>query len=290
LLSIVIVAYKSEKEIVGCLASIRAISFYDEIEIIIVENPALEENIDSNFLLFKNEKIIRVPENVGFAKANNIGLNEANGLFILILNPDTIVNESAILACIEQAKLREIGFVTPRLMQKNGQMDLACRRKIPTVWDGFCRAVGLSLFFPKVRLFSGYNLTYLDDYGRYPVDAVNGAFMLIERNKLLKIGFFDEAFFMYGDDLDLCYRALLLGFKNFYIGDEEVIHIKGASSSKEPKKMLREVFVGTGKFYKKHFNPGKFIVIDIFYDLLFFAWKTLAQFIQIFNRNKSARP
>src|SRR5271165_2697204 len=105
-------------------------------------------------------------------------------------------------------------------------MDLACRRSIPTLWDGFCRATGLAAAFPQTKLFSGYNLTFLPADGTNEVGAINGAFMMARRAVLDRVGLFDETFFMYGDDLDLCIRVARAGHRIVYDGRVQIVHLK----------------------------------------------------------------
>lgn len=172
----------------------------------------------------------------------------------------------------------------------DGEMDLASRRSIPSIWDGFCRAVGLAARFPKSRLFAGYNLTYLPEDGTYGVGSVNGAFMLCPRRVLLRIGGFDEQFFMYGDDLNLCYRCWKAGYKVIFDGRVEIIHLKGMSSSKESERMAPKVFSSTKQFYFKHFNPHNSSLVKWKYDLSFGAWQLLAVFKARLKGYKKARP
>src|SRR5205085_5673939 len=138
------------------------------------------------------------------------------------------------------ARLRaepKLGLISPKLVLADGSMDLACRRGIPTLWDGFCRASGLAGAFPQAAIFAGYNLTHLPDDGTYEVGAINGAFMLAPRYALAAIAptgaVFDERFFMYGDDLDLCIRVKRAGWKIVYDGAVEITHLKGLSVAKD---------------------------------------------------------
>jgi GT2 family glycosyltransferase len=229
--------------------------------------------------------------NLGFGRANNLAYELARGEFILFLNPDTISNEAAYQHCLERLQAEpEIGVISPKLVMLDGEMDLACRRSIPTVWDGFCRALGLATRFPSVALFSGYNLTHLPDGGTYEVGSVNGAFMLCPRRALLRVGVFDEQFFMYGDDLDLNYRFRKAGYRVVYDGRVKLVHIKGASSSKEAEKMARAVFGATRQFYLKHFNPHGSLLVSLKYALLFGAWEKLATIRARLKGHRRAQP
>ena len=234
---------------------------------------------------------IESTENLGFARANNLAYERCIGQFVLFLNPDTISNAEAWQHCLDRLQSdARIGMISPKLVMLDGEMDLACRRSIPGIWAGFCRALGLARRFPKVKFFSGYNLTYLSPDETYDVGAINGAFMMCPRRILLRVGVFDEQFFMYGDDLDLCYRFAKAGYRIVYDGRVRMIHIKGASSSKEPDKMAKAVFAATKQFYLKHFNPGESKLTALKYEALFAAWETLARIKAKLNGYRGARP
>jgi len=291
LLSILIVTYRSRDEIRACLDSLPRSLQGRAVEVIVVEN-ASGDGIGE---LIRTEYpwvvYLEPGMNLGFGKANNLAYEQARGEFILFLNPDTISNEAAYLHCLQRLQAEpDIGVISPKLVMLDGEMDLACRRSIPTVWDGFCRALGLAARFPRVALFAGYNLTHLPDNGTYEVGSVNGAFMLCPRRALLRVGVFDEQFFMYGDDLDLNYRFRKAGYRVVYDGRVQLIHIKGASSSKEADKMARAVFSATRQFYLKHFNPHGSRLVNLKYALLFGAWAKLASLKARLKGYRRARP
>jgi GT2 family glycosyltransferase len=291
LLSVLIVTYKSRDEIRACLDSIPRSLQGRPVEVIVVENASGDGIGDLIRADYPWVSFLEPGVNLGFGKANNLAYERAHGEFILFLNPDTISNEAAYLHCLQRLQAEpDIGVISPKLVMLDGEMDLACRRSIPTVWDGFCRALGLASKFPRVALFAGYNLTHLPDNETYEVGSVNGAFMLCPRRALLRVGVFDEQFFMYGDDLDLNYRFRKAGYRVVYDGRVELIHIKGASSSKEADKMARAVFSATRQFYLKHFNPHGSWLVGLKYALLFGAWEKLAALKARLKGYRRARP
>ena len=291
ILSILIVTYKSRNEIGQCLYSLPRELKGQAVEVIVVENASGDGISEIIRREFPWVYYIESDRNLGFGKASNFAYEHAKGDFVLFLNPDTLSNDNAYLHCL--ARLQEdasIGIISPKLIMSNGEMDLASRRSIPSVWDGFCRAIGLAAKFPKSRLFAGYNLTFLPDNGTYEVGSVNGAFMMCPRRSLLRFGVFDEQLFMYGDDLDLCYRCWKSGYRVIYDGRVEMIHLKGMSSSKESETMAPKVFSSTKQFYLKHFNPHNSRLVKWKYDLFFGAWKLLAMFKARLKGYKKARP
>jgi N-acetylglucosaminyl-diphospho-decaprenol L-rhamnosyltransferase len=278
-LSIIIVSYKSREEIGPCLASIPRMVADHPVEVILVDNfPA--DNV--GIMLRDNFPWVNYLDpqsNLGFGRANNLGFAESSGEYVLFLNPDTVVNEKALTHSLERlATDADIGLLSPKLVQADGAMDQACRRSIPTLWDGFCRATGLAVIFPRTALFAGYNLTHLPVDGTYEVGAINGAFMLASRSALVAIApdgkVFDEAFFMYGDDLDLCIRMKLGGYKIVYDGGVQIIHLKGQSVAKEWEAMSQAIFDANRDVYIKHFGNSR--ISRIKYVLAFGAWKALA--------------
>jgi hypothetical protein len=291
ILSVLIVTYKSREEIGPCLRSLPRELKGQPVEVMVVENASGDGIGQIMRAEFPWARYIESDRNLGFGRASNLAYEHAQGDYVLFLNPDTISNEEAYLHCL--ARLKEdasIGIISPKLVMKNGEMDLASRRSIPSVWDGFCRAIGLAAKFPKSKIFGGYNLTFLPDDGTYEVGAVNGAFMMCPRAALLRFGIFDEQFFMYGDDLDLCYRCGKAGYKVVYDGRVNLIHLKGMSSTKESKKMSEAIFSASKQFYLKHFNPGNSLYLRWKYGLLFGAWQLLASIKARLTGYKRARP
>jgi len=176
----------------------------------------------------------------------------------------------------------ETGLISPRLTLEDGSLDPACRRSIPTLWDGFCRASGLATAFPRRRMFAGYNLTHLPVDGTYDVGAINGAFMLGRREVFERIAdpappvVFDESFFMYGDDLDLCIRVQKAEYRVVYDGRTAIIHLKGLSVARDFDRMSRAIFDANREVYLKHFNPNGSALVRWKYILAFGLWKRVA--------------
>lgn len=276
-LSIIIVAYKSEDELGQCLHSIPHELSCGRVQIIVVDNApqgGLGPIMASDF-----PEVIYIarPDNVGFGRGNNIGFQLARGPLVLFLNPDTICNATALEHCCNRvAAERDIGLISPKLVLATGEMDLACRRSIPSLWDGFCRAAGLANLFHARPLFSGYNLTHLDPSGTYDVGAINGAFMMSRRDVLTHVGVFDESFFMYGDDLDLCIRVGRAGYRIVYDGRVQITHLKGVSVARDFDRMSAAIFDANRDVFLKHFNPRQSRWVRWKYRVAFGLWKRIA--------------
>ena len=260
LVAVVIVAYRSRDELSACLGSIPRELAGRRTEVVVVDN---SRNADGTGDLLRRDfgwvDYVSPESNLGFGRANNLGFKCTTGECVLFLNPDTISNEAALVHCVRRALAEPgLGLISPRLVQADGTMDAACRRSIPTLWDGFCRASGLAAAFPGTALFAGYNLTHLPVNGTCAVGAINGAFMLGRRAVFEQVGLFDEDFFMYGDDLDLCIRVARAGYQIVYDGRVQITHLKGLSVAKDYDRMAAAIFDANRDVYLKHFGGSAF--------------------------------
>jgi GT2 family glycosyltransferase len=281
LLSIVIVAYKSRDEIGPCLASLPRRLAGREVQIVVVDNSPGDGTGDRVRRDFPWVEYLPAEGNLGFGRANNAGYARARGEFVLFLNPDTVANEAALAHCVARLRAEpQVGLISPRLELADGSMDLACRRSIPSVWDGFCRASGLAAIFPRTAWFAGYNLTHLPVDGTYEVGAINGAFMLAPRAALAVVApdgaVFDPQFFMYGDDLDLCIRVARAGWRIVYDGRVRITHLKGVSVAKDYDVMARAIFDANRDVYLKHFNPRGSALVRWKFRATFGIWRVVA--------------
>jgi N-acetylglucosaminyl-diphospho-decaprenol L-rhamnosyltransferase len=308
LLSVIIVGYKSSEEIGPCLASIpRRLGGRDvagEVEVIVVDNSPGDGADEIVRRDFPWVRYVAAPENLGFGRANNLGFGQSMGEYVLFLNPDTVCNAHALEYCVRRLRTEaNVGLISPKLVLADGSMDAACRRSIPTLWDGFCRATGLAAAFPRAKLLAGYNLTHLPVDGTYDVGAINGAFMMARREVLERVAenplareksvvgigdsgpasvrpaaiVFDENFFMYGDDLDLCIRVARAGYRIVYDGRVAITHLKGVSVGKDYDQMAKAIFDANREVYLKHFNPRGSRFVRWKYQLAFGTWKRFAR-------------
>ncbi len=295
LLSIVIVAYKSRDEIGPCLAALPRRVAGRTVEVTVVDNSPGDGAGDLMRRDFPGVDYVPAERNLGFGRANNLGYARTRGECILFLNPDTVGNAAALEHCLGRlAADPAIGLISPQLVTGEGAMDLACRRSIPTLWDGFCRAVGLAGAFPRTAWFAGYNLTHLPEDGTYEVGAINGAFLLAPRSVLAAVApdgaVFDERFFMYGDDLDLCIRVGRAGYRIVYDGRVQFTHLKGVSVAKDYVAMARAIFDANREVYLKHFNPRNSAWVRIKYTFAFGLWKTVALLRAKLRGHRRVRP
>lgn len=270
--SIVIVNYNVKDLVDNCIASIyKSNTANHSLEIFLVDNNSIDGS--ASFISEKYPEVIVIEndENVGFSKANNLALRRVKGNYVLVLNPDTILEEGTFTKMIRFCEDNvNAGAVTSKLILANGQLDSACKRSFPTPGVAIPRMLGLSGLFPKSKLFGKYNLTYLDENQTHKVDAICGAFMFIPKKVLDKAGLFDEEYFMYGEDLDLCFRINKNGYDIFYYPDVTTIHLKGASTKKTNISYVNNFYGAMDIFVRKNFTGvPKLLSVFIRFGILF---------------------
>ncbi len=256
-LSIIIVNYNVKEFVLNLLESIRKASSNLTSEIFVVDNASDDGSVEAIREKYPSVNLIDNTKNVGFGAANNQAMALARGKYFLLINPDTIVREDTFTKMINFFETNpNSGIAGCKVLNPDGSLQLACRRGFPGPWTSFTKVMGLSSLFPKSKLFARYNLTYLDENQTYEVDAVSGAFMMMRKNVYEKIGGFDPQFFMYGEDLDLCYRTQKAGFKVNYVHSTEIIHYKGESTKRSSIDETKVFYDAMHLFVRKHFSTS----------------------------------
>ncbi|MCK9408497.1 MAG: glycosyltransferase [Bacteroidetes bacterium] len=252
-ISVIIVNYNVREFLNNALVSLsKALEGYSS-EVFVVDNASDDGSIELIQKNFPQVILVANTENVGFAKANNQALALSTGKYILLLNPDTLVQEETFSALIDFFYHHSnAGMVGCKILNPDGSLQLPCRRSFPTPWTAFTKTFGLSALFPKSKLFARYNLTYLDPDQSYEVDAVSGSFMMITRDVYNTIGGLDETFFMYGEDLDWCFRVQQMGWKVYYVPTTSIIHYKGESTKRSDIDELKVFYQAMRLFVRKH--------------------------------------
>lgn len=283
LLSIIIVSFNSEKyikkTIKSCLRNLKGLK--DKVEILIVDNNSQDrtKEVVKSFR-FKNLKFIRLKNNLGYGKANNLGAKKSKGKYLLFLNPDielVKVDFLDLIKFLEKSKRR--AGLTIKLVLENGELDKACHRGFPTPWRAFCYFSKLESIFCKQpikifkKLFGGYHLCFKDLSILHTIDSPSGAFFLLKRKVFEEVGGFDEDFFMYGEDLDLSYRIKLKGYSIFFYPKYKAVHYKYKSGLQGKNKRIRDFakyhfWKAMEIFYRKHYEskyPGliSFLILKI---------------------------
>jgi len=254
-LSVIIVSYNVRDFLEQCLISLQSSLEGIEHEVWVVDNASTDGSAGMVRRRFPWVKLIENRENVGFARANNQALRRAAGRYVCLLNPDTLVKTDTFTKLLDFLREHpEAGMVGCKVLNPDGTLQLACRRSYPTPWVAFTRLVGLSRLFPRSRLFGRYNLTYLAPNEIHEVEAISGSFMLFRAEAAQQVGPLDESFFMYGEDLDFCYRFREAGWKIFYVPTTHVVHFKGESWKRSELDRLRHFYQAMRLFVRKHFH------------------------------------
>lgn len=254
-LSIVIVNYNVKAFLQQALESILRATQDIETEIFVVDNHSVDGSVAMLEQQFPQVQLIANQDNVGFARANNQALSVATGEYLWLLNPDTLIQEDTPSKLIEVMEADpQIGLLGCKILNDDGSLQLACRRSFPTPWASFTKLLGLAKLFPKSKWFGSYNLTHLDPDEAYEVQAISGSCMFMRREALGEVGFLDETFFMYGEDLDWCFRFGKAGWKVFYTPVTSIVHYKGESSKVASWDTMTHFYRAMDIFARKHFS------------------------------------
>lgn len=281
-LSVVIVNYQTFELTKNTINSILEYDYPFSYEIFVVDNASGDDSLARLKDYFKDKvKFIASKENNGFAAGNNQALRQANGKYQLLLNSDTIVWENTLENIYDyMEKHEDVGACGCRVVLENGNLDKACKRSFPNVKNSFIRLFHI----PTNSKDDNYNLTSLPDDEVYEIDCLTGAFMFMRKDALDQIGFLDETFFMYGEDIDLCYRIKHGGWKIIYYGKSKITHLKGASSKKQKSKLIYEFYRAMYIYYKKHHAKESFFIVNWVVYLGIAILCLLKLFLNIFKK------
>ncbi len=258
-ISVIIVNYNVRYFIEQCLISVLKAKQNLNIEIIVVDNASVDNSVLAIESKFPSVHLIANIENVGFAKANNQAIKIAKGKYFLLLNPDTLVEEDTLIKIFEFMEDNpDAGALGVKMIDGEGKFLPESKRSVPTITSSLFRFSGLSKLFPKSKIFNRYNLGYLDENEIHEIDVLSGAFMFVRTDILPEVGYLDEAFFMYGEDIDYSYRIRKAGFIIYYFPETTIVHFKGESTKKSSIKYHNIFYKAMAIFAKKHYG-GKTI-------------------------------
>ncbi|MCH7826812.1 MAG: glycosyltransferase [Bacteroidetes bacterium] len=314
-LSVIIVNYNVKDFLQSLLLSLDEALKNITHEIIIIDNASTDGSIQLIRNNFSYVTLIDNNKNLGFSKANNLGLKISKGKYLLLINPDTLVSEDTLTEMINFFESHsDVGLAGCKILNPDGTLQLACRRSFPGPWTSFCKVTGLSNLFSNSKIFARYNLTYLDENKSCEVDAVSGSFMMFTRNVYEELGGLDEEYFMYGEDLAYCFSIQKAGYKIFYVASTQIIHYKGESTKRSSIDETKIFYNAMHLFVKKHYSTSfvvkfilrtailargfisflgkyKLIILAIFLDILFFDLSLYAaEKIYIGNKEWSGFP
>lgn len=281
-LSIVIVNYRTYELTRDTINSVLKYSYPFSLEIIVVDNASGDDSLARLKDCFKDKvRFIASGENRGFAAGNNQALKDIDSDYALLLNSDTVVWENTLQDIYEYMENNpDVGACGCRVRLENGELDKACKRTFPNVKNSFFRLFHI----PNRSKDDNYNLTDLPDDEVYEIDCLTGAFMFIRKAALDEAGLLDETFFMYGEDIDLCYRIKQAGWKIVYYGKSSITHLKGASSKKQKSKLIYEFYRAMYVYYKKHHAGESSFIVNIVVYIGIAVLCILKLFLNLFKK------
>ena len=251
--SIIIVNWRTPRLLAACLDSLLLDSRHAQFEFIVVDNHSGDGSVEMLAQMYPFVHVIANSENLGFSKACNQAIPQARGQYILLLNPDTVVaagSVSALADCMDADGA--CGAAGPKVLNPDGTLQLACRRSFPDPAAAFFRITYLSRLFPRHRSLARYNLTYADPDSALEVDALSGSCMMVRREVAERVGLLDEDIFMFGEDIDWCWRIKQAGSTVWYFPQAVVYHYHGAASRLRPVGTTLNLHKGMEVFYRKH--------------------------------------
>ncbi|MCB0429027.1 MAG: glycosyltransferase [Flavobacteriales bacterium] len=254
-LSVIIVNYNVKFFLEQCLMSVQKAAAGLDVEVWVVDNNSVDGSMAMVRERFPWVKCINNKQNVGFSRANNQAIRESSGEYILLLNPDTVLEEDTLSKSVSFMDAHpDAGGLGVKMVDGNGKFLRESKRSLPTPSVAFYKIFGLSTLFPKSAIFSRYHLGHLDENKTHKVEILAGAYMMLRKEALDKTGLLDESFFMYGEDIDLSYRLIKAGYKNYYLPETRIIHYKGESTKKSSVNYVLVFYKAMIIFARKHFS------------------------------------
>lgn len=284
-LSIIIVNYNVKHFLEQCLHSVNQAIKNVDAEVFVVDNNSVDGSCTMVQEKFPEVQLIPNHDNRGFAKANNQAMRIANGEYVLLLNPDTIVEEDTFSKVITYMDANpKAGGLGVKMIDGKGHFLPESKRGLPTPKVAFYKIFGLSSIFKSSKRFGQYHLSYLDKDKIHKIDILSGAFMFMRKSTLDKVGLLDEDFFMYGEDIDLSYRILKGGYENIYFPETRIIHYKGESTKKGSINYVRIFYQAMIIFTKKHFSQKNVRLYSLIINIAIYFRAVLAILVRFFKQ------
>lgn len=262
-LSVIIVNYNVKYYLEQTLCSVFRAGRNLDLEVWVVDNASTDGSQEYITARFPQVHYLYNEENVGFSRANNQAIRLSKGEFVLLLNPDTLIGEDVLEACVSFLEQNpQAGAVGVAMLKDDGGFAWESKRGVPTPFTSFCKMSGLGGLFPKSRLFGRYYMRYLDENQVNEIEIISGAYNMIRRSTLDRIGLLDETFFMYGEDIDLSYRILQGGYRNYYL-PVRMLHYKGESTQKSSYRYVHTFYNAMLIFFNKHFRKKHFFLSSL---------------------------
>ena len=263
-LSVIIVSWNAKAFLLECLASVFRQCPRPSLEVIVVDNASSDGSVEAVRDAYPGVTLIVNEANVGFAKANNIGIEASRGDYLFLINSDVVVGEGCFDKSLRHMDEHpEIGMLGPKILGVDGRVQRSCMG-YPSLWNTLCRALALDSLFPRSRLFGSHLLTFWEHDETRPVEVINGCFWVLRRSAMEQVGLLDERFFFYGEDVDWCRRFNEGGWKVVFFANAEALHYGGASSSNAPVRFVVEMQRANYRYLDEASFPlrGEGVLVD----------------------------
>ncbi|HEX9090867.1 MAG TPA: glycosyltransferase family 2 protein [Anaerolineales bacterium] len=261
-------------------------------ELIIIDNGSTDETVKMLKVDYPGTRLVTNTKNEGFARPINQALRLSSGRYMLVLNPDTVILPGSLNQLVDYMDAHpEVGVCGPKVLNRDGSLQKACKRGVSRPWAAFSYFSGLYALFPKSKLFGGYLLNYLDENSIHEVDGVSGSCMLIRRAVVEQVGFFDERFFAYQEDADFCFQAKAAGWKIVYLPQSQIVHFGGQGGSRvQPFRSIYEWHRSYYLYYRKNLANDYFFLFNWFYYLLMGLKLLVSLVVNVARRERYAGP
>lgn len=251
-ISVIIVSWNAKQHLDECLRSLAPGTVNHEMEMIVIDNASIDGSPEMVEATHRHVRLIRNSENLGFAKANNIGIRCSRGRYIVLVNSDVRVLGGCLDVLVDCMDNRpDTGIAAPKVLNNDFTFQTNCRR-FPSLWRSFCETAGLAKLFPGNGCFSGEEMWHFNHETEQPVDVLKGCFLIVRRTALEQFGLLDESFFIYSEDLDWCKRCWDAGWQVRFLPQAQAIHHHAASSQRETVRFAVELDRSVMKYWAKH--------------------------------------
>ena len=285
-LSVIIVNYNVKNLLRDCLFSVQKAAHSIDTEIIVVDNASSDGSLEMLKAEFKDVKLIVNTQNLGFSKANNQGIAQAKGQYILLLNPDTLVYKNTFEECLKfSTQTNNCGGIGVQMLDINNQFLKESKRSFPSPFSALCRFSFLNKLFPNSILFNRYYLGHLSKDENHQVEVLAGAFIWLKKSIAEEVGGLDETYFMYGEDIDFSYSIQQAGYNNYYLGTISITHYKGESTDRYSFKYIEHFYDAMKIFSKKHY-PKTYPLYHLGIQLIMILHSTYQFFRRLFVKKK----
>jgi len=251
-ISVIVVSWNGREYLRDCLQSIRQTRASSVHEVIVVDNASADGSPEMVAAEFPEVRLLRMEQNLGFARANNLAFEQATGSHLALVNSDVVVHPG----CLQELAAflddhDDVGMVGPRIIGGDGQLQRTCRC-LPSVWNSLCRAVALDRLFPRYPMFSSYEMRYFGHDRVAEVEVLSGCFCMVRRKAIDEVGGLDERFFFYAEDFDWCKRFVEAGWRVTFDPRATATHFGGGSTSQAPVRYSIEILRANLKYWQKH--------------------------------------